>query len=265
MKDESPYTKVPNCIFDIEGLNVYERIILLYVIRRTIGFNKNSDGISLSQFTKYTGLSKPTILKAIDKLKDLRLLKVSKQTNITGGKHYNRYTPLVNEIYKGSKGDLQGLVKEVYIQKENIIKRERENIFFNFYSEVENKKLFTKKFIDELISIENVRNPVSYRSTIEKKLSSRNKETLINFDKWYLNDYTEQLNRTYKSYFINDKEIMKIDNYFNFTSERKEMLGLVLKNKNNKAEVIYFDTKKEIEEYLKEAINETIWTPGRSN
>ena len=109
-----------------------------------------------------------------------------------------------------------------------------------------------------MISIENVRNPVSYRSTIEKKLSSRNKETLINFDKWYLNDYTEKLNRTYKSCFINDKEIMKIENYFNFTIDNKAMLGLVLKNKNNKAEVIYFDTKKEIEEYLKEAINETI-------
>ena len=146
----------------------------------------------------------------------------------------------------------------LYIQKENNTKREREDIFFNLYREVENKKSFTKKFIDELISIENVRNPVSYRSTIEKKLSSRNKETLINFDKWYLNDYTEKLNRTYKRCFINDKEIMKIENYFNFTIDNKAMLGLVLINKNNKAEVIYFDTKKEIEEYLKEAINETI-------
>ena len=26
MKDESPYTKVPNSIFDIEGLNIYERL-----------------------------------------------------------------------------------------------------------------------------------------------------------------------------------------------------------------------------------------------
>ena len=63
--EESPFTKVPNSIFDIEGLNIYERLVLLYIIRKTIGFNKKSDGISLSQFVKFTGASKPTIIKAI--------------------------------------------------------------------------------------------------------------------------------------------------------------------------------------------------------
>ena len=261
MKKESPlpFTQIPNFILDHEGLSVYEFRLLVLIFRKTKGFGKDTDGISLSQFRKHTGISKDKIIKSLDSLQKKELILVKKQILENGGNTYNLYSPLVRHKDKGSTSQSQGLVRDTDTQKENNTNsREREDIFFNFYGEVENKKSFTKKFIDELISIENVRNPVSYRSTIEKKLNSKNKETLINFDKWYLNDYTEQLNRTYKSYFINDKEIMKIDNYFNFTSERKEMLGLVLKNKNNKAEVIYFDTKKEIEEYLKEAINETI-------
>ena len=155
--EESPFTKVPNSIFDIEGLNIYERLVLLYIIRKTIGFNKKSDGISLSQFVKFTGASKPTIIKAIENLKKMKCINVLKQTNSTGGKHYNRYTPLVNEIdylvkqiYKGSKGGLLGLVNQVDIQeenntKENIQKREREiinnNIFFSLSDNEKNDDL----------------------------------------------------------------------------------------------------------------------------
>lgn len=142
--NESPFTKVPNSIFDIEGLNIYERLILLYIVRKTIGFNKKSDGISLNQFIRFAGISKPTVLKAINNLKKMKLIKVKKQTNSTGGKSYNRYTPLVNnidhlvnDIDKGSKGDLLGLVKDIDIQKKieqkKIDNREKERLGINIY------------------------------------------------------------------------------------------------------------------------------------
>lgn len=249
MNDESPYTKVPNSIFDIEGLNIYERLVLLYIIRKTIGFNKKSDGISLSQFMKFMGISKPTVLKSIKKLKELKYIKVTKQTNSTGGKHFNRYTPLVNEIDKASKRDLQGVVNDVYIQKENNTKSEREDIFFNFYETLENKKILTKEFIDYLLISENVRNKIKYSSTIEKKLNNRNKETLINFDKWYLQDYTSRLNSKYSDYKYQDKKLYKVFNYYEMKS--KSMFGLAFINDSNNTDRKYFNSIDEVEKFLK--------------
>jgi phage replication O-like protein O len=257
MKNESPYTKVPNSIFDIEGLNVYERLILLFIIRRTIGFNKKSDGISLSQFIKFTGASKPTVLKAIENLKKMKCINIHKQTTSTGGKHYNRYTPLVNEIDKGSKGGLLGLVNEVYIQKENNTKIEREDIFFNFYETVKNRKILLKDFIDYLIIVENVKKPIKYASTIEKKINSRDKETLKNFDKWFIQNYTDNLNSKYKEYLFDDKKIYRIFNHYEMLNN--SMFGIALVGNSTKdVNKFFFNSIEELETFLNKGKNEII-------
>jgi hypothetical protein len=78
------YTQVPDIVFDelLSVLSGAELKVLLYIIRRTFGFKKLKDGISLSQMMngikkrdgEYldhgTGLSKKTLLKALNSLED---------------------------------------------------------------------------------------------------------------------------------------------------------------------------------------------------
>src|SRR4051794_23590747 len=76
---ESPrYTPVPDVIFDelLPDLTEAELKVLLYIVRRTFGFKKDADAISLSQMVKGitrrdgtvldrgTGLSESSVLRA---------------------------------------------------------------------------------------------------------------------------------------------------------------------------------------------------------
>ena len=65
---ENGYTKIANEILDALikwRLSPYESSILLVVLRKTYGFNKKEDWISLSQFVKATGIKKPHVCRAL--------------------------------------------------------------------------------------------------------------------------------------------------------------------------------------------------------
>lgn len=250
---EKNYTKVPNAFFDIEGLTVYERLILLYVIRKTSGFNKMSDGISLSQFVKFTGASKPTIVKSIDNLKKMKLLKVQKQKLSNGAKHFNRYTPLVKEINKGSKGDLLGLVKEVYIQKENNTKEKINSYFSNFFLGDDNigdiEKLFSE-FLDFIASKKN--GDIGYRSAIGQNLINGDSRTVSNFQEWHMEEVANELNSkysTYPRYMINECAVNKIE-YI-----PKDKMCVIMA-KDHKGRKIVFDRSLELKDYLQKAVRD---------
>ena len=86
---------------------------------------KKSDGISLSQFTKYCRFSKPTVTKSLKSLEAKKLITITKQKDFTGRNCFNVYQitgenigvqeidSIVRETEKGSKGDLQGVAKEI--------------------------------------------------------------------------------------------------------------------------------------------------------
>jgi len=62
-----PYTQVPNSILDVKlkDLKSSELKILMLICRKTFGYQKRKDSISLSQMTKYTGLTKSTVIEAV--------------------------------------------------------------------------------------------------------------------------------------------------------------------------------------------------------
>ena len=82
------YTPVPDELFDeqLPDLSGAELKVLLYVIRRTFGFKRESDNISLSQMLnglrtrdgrvldRGVGLSKKTLLQAIKSLEDQAII-----------------------------------------------------------------------------------------------------------------------------------------------------------------------------------------------
>jgi|GEM_PF-2858703 len=266
---ESPFTKVPNSIFDIQGLTVYERLILLYIVRKTIGFNKKSDGISLSQFTRGTGISKNTILKSLENLKELNFIKIQKQTRKNGGKSYNRYTPLVqemdhlvHEMNKGGSPGRQGLVHQVDIQKNNNTKenkqkkREGEAPFSNiFFSLNKNESLReSEKYILHLIDQEEyVKSIPAFTRKIKKQLSKNDEHQLEDFEKWYIEKECEVLKEKYLNKYLDDDHISNIYSYFNTEGYDQSNKFIIWFNKDEKAFSFTecFDNKSQIEEFLK--------------
>lgn len=68
--------------------------ILWVVLRKTWGWQKKEDNISLTQFQKYTNLSRPSVKEAIDKLVGKKVLVVKKNIYINSysfNKLYNQW------------------------------------------------------------------------------------------------------------------------------------------------------------------------------
>lgn len=86
------FTQTPNVFYDeiMADLGHAELKCLLYIFRRTYGFHKQSDRISLSQFVdgiegldKGTGLAKKNVYPALESLVEKKLVKKDKSGNTT--------------------------------------------------------------------------------------------------------------------------------------------------------------------------------------
>lgn len=75
------FTKISNELFDAL-INIRipgeSRQVLDFIIRKTYGFNKKVDRISISQFTEATGIHKSHIQRAINKLIDMNVIVTQK-------------------------------------------------------------------------------------------------------------------------------------------------------------------------------------------
>lgn len=127
------YTQVPNIVIDDLASVLSDAAFKIYVvlIRKTKGWEKARDSISVSQFMKITGKTKPTVIRAIDELINLELITHTGLTrygneyelNLTfshagvfvnfGGKK----SLLVKNFYPPSKNFLLLGVKNFYPQK----------------------------------------------------------------------------------------------------------------------------------------------------
>jgi len=104
-KIEKPnYTQTPNILFDeiMRDLNGAELKVMLAVIRKTFGWHKERDRISLTQLEEMTGLSRQGILNAIHGKK--------KEKSVIGGLVNKGYIKII-ETKQGNVYEL--VVKEV--------------------------------------------------------------------------------------------------------------------------------------------------------
>ena len=87
---ENGYTAIANeivdkfCQYRISG---EEWLVLWVILRKTYGFNKKEDNISLSQFAVMTGLKRPTVVRAINKLVSKKLLLIIQKATSFGNKY----------------------------------------------------------------------------------------------------------------------------------------------------------------------------------
>lgn len=103
-------TAVPNDLFDMLAPNLSEAElrVLLYIIRRTYGFHKQADAISLNQLmhgiTNHagkvldygTGLSKPAVLKGVKGLVEKNIIELDKGQKRDGRNDTNIYRLCLN-------------------------------------------------------------------------------------------------------------------------------------------------------------------------
>ena len=99
-------TPIPDEFFDMLAVQLSEAElrVLLYIMRRTFGFKKTADAISLSQLTDGirkrdgsmldhgTGLSRPSVLKAINGLQTKGIIQIEKRTGFDGRNEVSIYS-----------------------------------------------------------------------------------------------------------------------------------------------------------------------------
>jgi len=89
------------------------RQVLDFIMYKTWGFSKKEDWISLSQFEKGTGLKKPNVIRAVNKLLSMNLIikkdnGIIKKDNVWGAtyslqKDYEKWKPLSKKITLSKK------------------------------------------------------------------------------------------------------------------------------------------------------------------
>jgi phage replication O-like protein O len=99
-------TQIPNDVFDtlLPQLSGGELKVLMYICRRTFGFQKDSDRISLSQISKGiitktgkvldhgTGLCKRHVITALKTLEKKNIIIITRTVDETGQNHVNTYS-----------------------------------------------------------------------------------------------------------------------------------------------------------------------------
>jgi len=122
------YTQVPDELFDelMPRLSESELKVLLYVVRRTFGFKKSADDISLKQMVEGirkrdgtqldngTGLSRPSVTKGVRGLVAMGVLSATRNSSAERGDEPTTYRlrmagePLENGIARGGKDRYEG-------------------------------------------------------------------------------------------------------------------------------------------------------------
>jgi phage replication O-like protein O len=134
---ENGYTAIANEILDKlikYRLPGEQRQVLDFVIRKTYGYNKKRDAISLSQFEEATCMARSSVIRARDSLVTKRLLLVSNQKVTSSAKVYEfnkdfdewevvtKRLPSYKKVTEGSYKKVNQVVTKRLHTKDNITK-----------------------------------------------------------------------------------------------------------------------------------------------
>lgn len=79
MANTDNYTKFPNILYDAmlsQRLSITQERALLYIIRKTYGFNKPDDRISISRMAEDTGFTRRSLVNAVHDLEKMGIIKL---------------------------------------------------------------------------------------------------------------------------------------------------------------------------------------------
>ncbi len=119
---EDGYTAIANEIMDVLiALDIpsSQRQCLLFILRKTYGYNKKRDSISNSQFVRATGLSRRTVIYALQNLEAKRIIIIKRRHKKGGDSDVN--------IISFNKNYEKWVVQRIAPQYRNVLKRLKEN------------------------------------------------------------------------------------------------------------------------------------------
>lgn len=99
---ENGYTRIANELYDaIIGFSLtgYQHRVLHALLRKTYGFNKKTDVISLTQIAEVTKIAKSHVCRAMKELKDMNII-TTDGNKIGINKHYSEWTALPPMVIK---------------------------------------------------------------------------------------------------------------------------------------------------------------------
>lgn len=117
--------QVPNAVIDelMAELSGAELKVYLLVLRKTKGWNKETDAISVSQFMESCNLSNRKVIDACNKLVELGLLEQKTGRNkikVFSVKNYScEESSVVKKVHSGSEESSLSVVKKVHTQNNN--------------------------------------------------------------------------------------------------------------------------------------------------
>jgi len=155
------YTQVPDDLFDelLAELTGSELKVLMYVVRRTFGFKKDSDNISLSQMVngirkadgstqdKGTGLHKDSVIKGVKSLVSKGILARNRKKSYSGGYRPTEYALNISN-YPLSDKPTRGYGRKIrpeLSQKPDIQDTDKQEINITFSKPVDNSKILQEK------------------------------------------------------------------------------------------------------------------------
>ncbi|MFI0477760.1 MAG: replication protein [Candidatus Rhabdochlamydia sp.] len=132
-------SSIPNILFDywMNILTPAEFKVLMCIARKTYGWHKDVDRISISQIEKMTGLSRKGITKNLDSLLQYGLINKIKSKTVDGDDAANQYEINVNCMGGGSELSSPGVVNSVHYGVVNSVHPQ--------------KKTYTKETIQNII------------------------------------------------------------------------------------------------------------------
>lgn len=173
----------------------YEHTLAAILLNQTVGFKKKSDGISISQWMKRSGLSKKKVISTLESLKKKRIIKKQRQKASNNGHLYSRYTlTLVSVRDKGSSSERQGLVSQGDTQVINNTSKEREGAFSDLF-----EKQDVDAFITYLLETEEVKSKSGYTAKIRSQIEANDQATMEAFNAWLPHRRSQQLYQAYAS------------------------------------------------------------------
>lgn len=102
------YTQTPNDLFDhwLPLLTEAELKVLLVIMRKTFGWHKTHDQISLSQLSRFTGMKEDTVLKAARSLQEKGV--ISRDVSGPNGKQITTYSLVISVDSNNSYPSVEG-------------------------------------------------------------------------------------------------------------------------------------------------------------
>ena len=127
-KKTDTFVQFPHELYDAmlcQRLTISQEKALLYIIRKTVGFHKRSDRISISRMARETGFERRTMISAVHDLEKLAIIRLGEikpgratemellpvdywDKPVNGDSHVNSDTHVNGDSHKPVNGDSQG-------------------------------------------------------------------------------------------------------------------------------------------------------------